>query len=83
LYEHKGSPAEYNLDLAVARGWLLLHESGVYVKLTPAGADLRFRARSFLSSSHSFTFQIPGCAIVSYHGPQLARELGILFLRGS
>jgi hypothetical protein len=27
-------------DLAIARGWLWLHESGTYVKLTPAGADL-------------------------------------------
>jgi hypothetical protein len=24
----------------IARGWLWLHESGTYVKLTPAGADL-------------------------------------------
>jgi len=30
LSEHKGSPAEYKagLDLAIARGWLVLHESG-------------------------------------------------------
>jgi hypothetical protein len=42
LFEHKGSPAEYKagLDLAVARGWLALHESGTYVKFTPAGAEL-------------------------------------------
>jgi hypothetical protein len=42
LYEHKASPAEYKagLDLAVARGWLVLHESGTYVKFTPAGAEL-------------------------------------------
>jgi hypothetical protein len=42
LYEHKGSPAEYKagLDLAIARGWLLLHESGTYVKFMPAGAEL-------------------------------------------
>jgi hypothetical protein len=33
----KGSPAEYKagLDLALARGWLWLHESGTYVKFTP------------------------------------------------
>jgi hypothetical protein len=42
LFEHKASPAEYKagLDLAIARGWLVLHESGTYVKFTPAGADL-------------------------------------------
>jgi len=42
LYEHKGSPAEYKagLDLAIAKGWLWLHESGTYVKFTDAGAQL-------------------------------------------
>ena len=42
LSEHKGSPAEYKagLDLAIARGWLWLHESGTYVKFTQAGAKL-------------------------------------------
>jgi hypothetical protein len=42
LYEHKASPAEYKagLDLAIARGWLALHESGTYVRFTPAGAEL-------------------------------------------
>ena len=42
LYEHKGSPAEYKagLDLAIARGWLALHESGTYVRFMPAGAEL-------------------------------------------
>jgi hypothetical protein len=42
LYESKGSPAEYGagLDLAIARGWLVMHESGTYVKFTQAGADL-------------------------------------------
>jgi len=28
------------LDYAIAKGWLWLHESGSYVKLTPAGAEL-------------------------------------------
>ena len=28
------------LELAVARGWPSKHESGTYVKFTPAGADL-------------------------------------------
>ena len=42
LFEYKGSPAEYKagLDLAIARDWLLLHESGTYLKFTPAGAEL-------------------------------------------
>ena len=41
LFEHKGSPAEYSvLDLAIARGWLALHESGTFVRFTPAGAEL-------------------------------------------
>jgi hypothetical protein len=42
LYEFKGSPAEYGAGLKVAidRGWLWKHESGTYVKLTQAGADL-------------------------------------------
>jgi hypothetical protein len=42
LSELKGSPAEYKagLDLALAKGWLWLHESGTYVKLTEAGAAL-------------------------------------------
>ena len=37
-----GTPAEYRLGLARAidNGWLWRHESGVYVKFTPAGADL-------------------------------------------
>jgi hypothetical protein len=40
--EHKGSTAEYGagLKLAIDRGWLWKHESGTYVKLTQAGADL-------------------------------------------
>jgi hypothetical protein len=40
LSEFKGSPVEYSADLklAIERGWLWLHESGTYVKLTPADA---------------------------------------------
>jgi hypothetical protein len=38
----RGSPAEYKagLDTAIAKGWLTIHRSGVYVKFTPAGAEL-------------------------------------------
>jgi hypothetical protein len=37
-----GSPAEYGAGMkrAIERGWLWMHESGTYVKFTPAGADL-------------------------------------------
>jgi hypothetical protein len=38
-YEHKGSPAEYGAGLKLAIA-LSKHESGTYVKLTQAGADL-------------------------------------------
>jgi hypothetical protein len=36
LYVDRGSPAEYTagLELAISRGWLKLHESGTFVKLT-------------------------------------------------
>jgi hypothetical protein len=42
LYEHKASAAEYQagLERAIARGWLVLHESGTCVKFTQAGAEL-------------------------------------------
>ena len=42
LFKAGGSPAEYTagLELAIARGWLWRHESGTYVKFTPAGAEL-------------------------------------------
>ena len=42
LFVHKATPAEYKagLDLAIAQGWLWLHESGTYVKFTQAGAEL-------------------------------------------
>jgi hypothetical protein len=42
LFRDKGSPAEYKagLDLAISLGWLELHESGTFVKLTQSGAYL-------------------------------------------
>ena len=42
LYREKGTPDEYKagLDLAVERGWLVLHESGTFVKFTEGGVDL-------------------------------------------
>jgi len=42
LFELKGTPAEYKagLDRAIEKGWLVIHESGTYVKFTQAGAEL-------------------------------------------
>lgn len=42
LYREGGLPVEYKagLDLAIARGWLELHESGTFVRFTQTGADL-------------------------------------------
>jgi hypothetical protein len=42
LYQLKGTPAEYKagLDHGIAKGWLVLHESGTYVRFTDAGAAL-------------------------------------------
>jgi hypothetical protein len=42
LFTHGATPTEYKagLDLAIARGWLVLHESGTFVTFTPAGAEL-------------------------------------------
>jgi hypothetical protein len=42
LLQLKGTPAEYKagLDRAIANGWLVLHESGTFVRFTQAGADM-------------------------------------------
>jgi hypothetical protein len=42
LFRDKGSPAEYGagMALAIERGWLSMHESGTFVRFTPAGAEL-------------------------------------------
>jgi hypothetical protein len=42
LFGDKGTPAEYSagLALAIERGWLTMHESGTFVKLTQDGADM-------------------------------------------
>jgi len=42
LFKEGGTPEEYmaGLAYAVAKGWLWKHESGTYVKFTPAGAEL-------------------------------------------
>ena len=42
LHDLRATPAEYKagLDYAIAKGWLWLHESGTYVKLTEASAAM-------------------------------------------
>ena len=42
LFRESGTPAEYQagLDLAIERGWLVLHESGTFVRFTQGGAEL-------------------------------------------
>jgi len=42
LFELKGTPAEYKagLDRAIENGWLVIHESGTYLRFTQAGADV-------------------------------------------
>ena len=42
LYQERGTPAEYGagLRLAIERGWLVMHDSGTFVKFTQAGAEL-------------------------------------------
>ena len=42
LFGDKGTPAEYaaGLDRAISLGWLEMHDSGTFVKLTQGGADL-------------------------------------------
>ena len=42
LFGDRGTTAEYaaGLDRAISLGWLKLHESGTFVKLTQNGADL-------------------------------------------
>lgn len=41
-FELKATPAEYKagLDLAIAKGWLDLHESGTFVRFMQSGKDL-------------------------------------------
>ena len=40
LFDDRGTPAEYTAGLkhAIALGWLELHESGTFVKLTQSGS---------------------------------------------
>jgi len=42
LSEVKGTPAQYKAGLlyAIERGWIVMHESGTFIRFTQAGADL-------------------------------------------
>ena len=42
LFRERATPAEYSaaLKLAIERGWLVMHESGTFVRFTQAEADL-------------------------------------------
>ena len=42
LYQERATPAEYSagLRLAIERGWLVMHDSGTFVKFTQAAAEL-------------------------------------------
>jgi hypothetical protein len=42
LFKEGATPAEYSAGLryTIDKGWLVLHESGTFVKFTPAGAEL-------------------------------------------
>jgi hypothetical protein len=45
IYQLKGAPAEYGAGMkyAIAQGWLEMHESGTYVRMTEAGAALSLK----------------------------------------
>jgi hypothetical protein len=42
LFVERATPAEYKAGLkrAIENGWLVLHESGTFVRFTQAGADM-------------------------------------------
>ena len=73
LYELRGTPAEYKagLDRAIEKGWLVLRESGTFVKFTPAGVEL-FRLKrvgtkglAMRSEVHAMAATVFICAAVS------------------
>src|ERR1700759_3389520 len=42
LFKIKGTPAQYSAGIrhAIERGWIVMHESGTFIRFTQAGADL-------------------------------------------
>ena len=55
LFKDKRSRAEYDAGMAltIERGRLMMHESGTYVRFTPAGADLLRDDRGMVQSELS------------------------------
>lgn len=55
LYQHKATPTEYKagLDLAIERGWLVLHESGTFVRMTQAAKGLFAQRKTIAATSRS------------------------------
>jgi hypothetical protein len=53
IFEEKTSPAEYKaeLNLAIARGLVKMHESGTYVKFTHAAPNCSREANSHVKRS--------------------------------
>jgi hypothetical protein len=50
LFKDKGSPAEYGagMALAIERGWLVMHESGTFVRFTGRSRVVRLNQPSTL-----------------------------------
>jgi hypothetical protein len=42
LFQIKGTPEQYKAGIkhAIERGWIVMHESGTFIRFTQAGADL-------------------------------------------
>jgi hypothetical protein len=42
LFQVKGTPAQYlaGIKHAIERGWIVMHESGTFIRFTQAGADM-------------------------------------------
>jgi hypothetical protein len=67
LPELKGSSVEYKagLDLAIAKGWLWLHESGTYVKVhSGRGGVVRVMGRP---TEVALFFQGVKCCLRGFH----------------
>jgi hypothetical protein len=66
LYQLKGTPAEYKagLDRAMAKGWLVLHESGTYVRFS----NRPFEVKHFQTVRH--------CSVDVAHGLALLFGIG-------
>jgi len=53
LHELRGSPAKYKtgLDLAIERGWLWIHESGTYMKMTQTASFTPFNSARLVTDA--------------------------------